>query len=710
MDAEGAGLDIFIAVVADEGLDVAVEDDADELAGAVDHGAAGVAADDVGRAHEVKRHGEIEGGFLLDPARREIEGRLVVLLGGAGVEAGEIRRGGNLLAVLDVAFHRAVAEAEGEGGIGVVVGAVDGEAGFADEGLGLLLDLGLGLDGLAEGAGLGVDRAGDFDHRVLGGGDGGGSALVEFLAEGDVADLRGVDQLGGADAGGLAREDGDDGGIVDAEIGGERGQGVGEREDFEVGVDGFVGEELLLEGLAAGVGVFGQAFAVGLGALVAGAEEAAGEAEGIGVEAVEGAGALDDAGDDFLGGGDAVVGGEGLGAAGGVGEFLFQRALGGDLTAEENGILEGGDAAVGDLARVLDAEEFVFGAAGVFGAAAAPGVEENLFAFQQAELVGDLVVADVFEFGDREQPTRGTGMAGDESEFTVGGAVGGPLEEVGRLDGPVVFVDAEKCHIEAVAGVFEIIGIAAVERDLLFGGEDEADVGVAFEAVEVVGAALVEGDDIAAEAGFLAGFLFDLGDDFAAGEGGVGTGEGRGDGGVDAGGDVFDGLEDVYLEVVGLDLIGLRLRVETVAEEVSFLRAHLLERVGGDVVVGEDEAVAGDERGGTAAVEADGREADMVEPGIGEIETVFGHDLGAGRSGEEPHAFVGAQGAAGEERGEGEEDGTEFHRGKAKAGGAAGGEQEEGGGKRSGQEGGKREKSGRKYSLRVGESHPRSGV
>ena len=162
-------------------------------------------------------------------------------------------------------------------------------------------------------------------------------------------------------------------------------------------------------------------------------------------------------------------------------------------------------------------------------------------------------------------------MAGNEGEFTLGRAVRRPFQKIRGLDGLAVFVDAEKCHIETVAGIFEIIGVAAVEGDLLVGGEDETDVGVTLEAVEVIGAALVEGDDVATEAGFVFRLFFNFGDDLAAGEGGVGTGEIGRDSGVNAGSDVLDGLEDVYLEVVGFDLIGLGLGVEAVAEDVFLL-------------------------------------------------------------------------------------------------------------------------------------------
>ena len=337
---------------------------------------------------------------------------------------------------------------------------------------------------------------------------------------------------------------------------------------------------------------------------------------------------------------------------------MLESFFGGDFRAEENGVLERGEAAVADLAGVLNTEQILAGAAGVFLAATAPRGEEDFAALERGELVGELVVAEVGELRGGEQTARAAGVAGDKGEFAFLGAVGGPFQEVGGFDGLAVFVDAEEAHIEVVAGEFEVVGVAAVEGDLRLGGEDEADVGVALKAVEVVGAALIEGDDVAAEAGFFAGFFFDLGDDLAAGEGGVGTGEGGGNGGVDARGDVFDGLEDVYLEVVALDLVGGGFGVEAVAEVILVLGAHLLERVGADVMVGDDEAVAGDEGGGAAAVEADGGEADVVEPGVGEVEAVFGFDLGAGRGGVEPHAFGGAKGAAGEECGDGYEEGT----------------------------------------------------
>ncbi|MDB5290142.1 MAG: hypothetical protein JWL69_1383 [Phycisphaerales bacterium] len=52
MDRHGSGFFVHVDEVDAEGVEVAVEDDAYQLSGAVDDGAAGVAADDVGGADE----------------------------------------------------------------------------------------------------------------------------------------------------------------------------------------------------------------------------------------------------------------------------------------------------------------------------------------------------------------------------------------------------------------------------------------------------------------------------------------------------------------------------------------------------------------------------------------------------------------------------------------------------------------------------------
>src|SRR5205814_697916 len=91
-----------------------------------------------------------------------------------------------------------------------------------------------------------------------------------------------------------------------------------------------------------------------------------------------------------------------------------------------------------------------------------------------------------------------------------------PLQVVLNLRRLAVFVDPEEAHIEVEARKLEVVRIAAEERDLLLGREDQADVGVALETIKMIRAALVERDDIAPQARLLARLLFDFRDDLAA--------------------------------------------------------------------------------------------------------------------------------------------------------------------------------------------------
>ena len=61
--------------------------------------------------------------FFIDPALGQIERRLVVVLGGARVKAGEVGEGGDRFSVLLVATDGPVRKPQGESGIRVIAGA-----------------------------------------------------------------------------------------------------------------------------------------------------------------------------------------------------------------------------------------------------------------------------------------------------------------------------------------------------------------------------------------------------------------------------------------------------------------------------------------------------------------------------------------------------------------------------------------------------------
>ncbi len=239
------------------------------------------------------------------------------------------------------------------------------------------------------------------------------------------------------------------------------------------------------------------------------------------------------------------------------------------------------------------------------------------------------------------EPAGAAGIAGDENEVAVLRAVGAPAQVVLDLRGLVVLVGPEEADVEAVAGVFEVIRVSAEEGDVELGGEDHADVGVDLVGVEVVLAALVELHDVVAELVLVGGGLLDLGDRLAPGGLGVGVGHLGGDLGGDLLGDVLDVHDDVQLEVGGPDLLGPGTGVEAGLVVVMFWRADFLKRVGPDVVVGHDQAVGGDERAGASAVEPNGGELQVLDPGVGGLEAVLLLEPFGGEVVEDPHPLVG---------------------------------------------------------------------
>src|SRR5437773_3133794 len=127
-------------VIPRETLQIAVEDDADEFAGAVYHRAAGVAADDVSGADEVKRRFQIEARLALLPQRRQVERRLVLHFLRAFVKRTERRKRGHGFVVLLVAFYDAKGEAQGERGVGITRRSEQRVAGARNRRERLLLD------------------------------------------------------------------------------------------------------------------------------------------------------------------------------------------------------------------------------------------------------------------------------------------------------------------------------------------------------------------------------------------------------------------------------------------------------------------------------------------------------------------------------------------------------------------------------------------
>ena len=116
---------VKVVVAAQRGA-VSVEDEPDDLLLLVEDGRAGVAADDVVVAHEVETHAAVELLPGLVPALRQRERLAAGLVRERASEVGERR---DLGAAQREALHRAVAQAQREGRVGIDLGSLEREAG-----------------------------------------------------------------------------------------------------------------------------------------------------------------------------------------------------------------------------------------------------------------------------------------------------------------------------------------------------------------------------------------------------------------------------------------------------------------------------------------------------------------------------------------------------------------------------------------------------
>ena len=87
---------------------------------------------------------------------------------------------------------------------------------------------------------------------------------------------------------------------------------------------------------------------------------------------------------------------------------------------------------------------------------------------------------------------------------------------------------------------------------------------------------------------------------------------------------------------------------------MTFTR-KLLHAPGANVVVRKSQAVSGDERAGPSIVKPHRREPHVIEPLLGQLETVFGPDLFLRWFVVKPHALIGRS-HAGKDKGQGKAD------------------------------------------------------
>ena len=187
----------------------------------------------------------------------------------------------------------------------------------------------------------------------------------------------------------------------------------------------------------------------------------------------------------------------------------------------------------------------------------------------------------------------------------------------------------------------KLVRVAAEEGDLLFGRENQSHVRIFLVAVEPVFAALIQRYDVGAEARAFLAFPFHFGDSGAA-----------------PGalffrcfrtlkrclyplGHVLSRYQNVDFEVRRLHLFFRRIGVETVAQVVVLSARVLLKLPARHMMIGQQQAMRADKRTGSTVVEADARQANMVQPLPGGGEMILLLKLRGRRVIKRPHALVG---------------------------------------------------------------------
>ena len=643
-------------------MDIAVEGRTDDLAGGIDHGRARVAADDVVGRGEIIDRPRVDPGLVVEEGLGRIE-----RLGTRGplIQAAHIGEGRHGDAAIAPALDPAVGQAQREGRVRILVGAIDREPGLGDlfgRTGGRRVDLG----GPARAdRGCGGVIGDDEGQQGIGGGHlfrGHGGGLG---AEGGLTHPGRRDQPVGQGFGALAAQQGLHLGMVDRQIFAGLGQPVAQTDflhlhgDRRLGPDGGdhapalrLGHRRVLRCPHDGPGhlVQGRTAAGGLVQL-------AGRQEQLTRRRLH----------PFQ-------------VRPGVTDLLHQGRIGGHAgaqlglgvtpRAEEGRVQQGLMLAVLGLEAVLEAEDRV--ERQPLGLVAGQRILQQTSAQFRVldQRQRQLLVAQPLQLAHRQQARGRAGVAGHEDRVAFRRGVGIPAQEAGALNGPAILIGAQETGIEGVAREVEIVRVPTEEGRLVLGGEHQPDVVIAAEFVQGVAATAVEADDLTVEFRITgAGLGLDR-----IGLGGAGRIEGRafesGTGPQHPVGHIYD----VDQHLGGLSRAALLFLAvggqEAVFHIVLLGRGQLLHAADDTVPVGQDQALIRHERG-RAALDADGGIADPVQPGLVDPGAVFVIHRLDREIVEGPHAFIGAgrgrRGHHGQKAGDGGNRGGRRHGGAERA-------------------------------------------
>ncbi len=247
-------------------------------------------------------------------------------------------------------------------------------------------------------------------------------------------------------------------------------------------------------------------------------------------------------------------------------------------------------------------------------------------------------------------------MAQHHGQLAFLGAVGGEGKVVGDLGRLAVLVGAQHADVEVVAREVEIVRIAAEESDGFLRREHQARVLEAVVLVQIVNAAVIQIDHVAAGMVLigadalgldlrLLGFL-------RLAEGGALQAAGDL---LHPRGDVADLVEPVQLDGRAQHLVLLLFGIEAGGDVVALRGGKLLHALAYTMVVGQHQAIGRDEGAGATAGQAQRRVLRMLHPGRVRREPVACLQILGRQLVQRPHAFGGMTGSQRQQRGDNNE-------------------------------------------------------
>ena len=190
------------------------------------------------------------------------------------------------------------------------------------------------------------------------------------------------------------------------------------------------------------------------------------------------------------------------------GEDLPQSLIGLRLACHGVRVQQASQNALPILAPILNAKQIAHRLPGLFWPLFTKAFIEHLQPIEHSQREWNLAVSHGDQLSQRAGAIGVAGVARYKYKLPLDHRPLAPRQVVRHRGGLAVFIHAKEADVEVVSGKFKIVGIAAKERNLLFGCKHEPHISVLFQPIEMVTRSLIERNDVASQARCRKRFFF----------------------------------------------------------------------------------------------------------------------------------------------------------------------------------------------------------